>query len=819
MSFGFRGRQVNWDMIDTMMDESALFSVTMPKMMLVQNRRLGAILRILQVTTLVSMVWYGLFMGGCYVTYMPVGHQQGLWFLPSESSGGSLTGQHCSHPTSYWHSFGEFISARPTGCRNLPAEAAFYDFTSHVQGEAGIFFPTYVQDDTTTYGPENACNDMRSQGCSTLTTRDEFFMANPGEQLVSIFHGFKVGPGEATGGWEVRDSSTKDTLLTVIVRTDGSRCTVAGKSEWSVAEARAGISGRLMDWLDCAGVSLDTDPRTLAPANDVGLAPHLRTMGFSMQLGLEYKSQGDVNLCTMRVSVIPAWTVRKQTDLVELPAGLNNQTILRVRTSTGVAVSLKVTGKFKHFDSVRALRFFCDSVVLLQLPMLLVRFLTLFALGSLSSVYRRARMSRVDVYHDFHVAFAKMMIAIVGFRGIMGGIWTGQARELPGLTRPCMLHQLTDVFEEPLRKGQLEMDELHRMVALVFRHLDRDGTGEIGLSEFVHSFVAHDAIKIEDAVRFFSAERGQQKWHHRVLDDSQRRRRDSLRTLSGGSSEAELRAVAAAVAHDCTKQQKDHVSFESPADSSEATPVDDPNIAEPVDQESITGKGTIPDKETDRGMKRDVNASVDLGVLDTSGNTWVDTMRGAFSEATSKDWSIAELWTPLTALQNTVADIERRLEKLEIKNMEDQFRTWTPNRRESYEKGHPEENEACMSSHKGFGIPMIEVGTVELAPQAPAEPDRELHSLGALLSRRSLRSPRSRAPGLPSSRSARSRAQGLPRPPGATPHAVLVPPVREREEPYKSRSQEPYMSRSRRSFLASPRRYPPLSSIHNVTSC
>jgi len=164
----------------------------------------------------------------------------------------------------------------------------------------------------------------------------------------------------------------------------------------------------------------------------------------------------------------------------------------------------------------------------LQLPLFIVEFVALYCLGILSEIYRNAKRSQLNVYRHFHSAMARMMIAEMGFRGLMGGAWHGSVLKLQ-LTEQGVLEHLSDVFGEQIGTGTLQMEELQRMVAVTFRHIDADGTGSVSCSEFIHSFMQSELITVPTMARYFDddVKAGplrvllDSSWHERAHDITQ----------------------------------------------------------------------------------------------------------------------------------------------------------------------------------------------------------------------------------------------------------------------------------------------------------
>jgi len=718
--------------MEALLNDSVL-TVNMPRMIIVQNKRLGFILRILQFATVTGMIWYGFWKGGCYREFSPEGFRQSLWSHAVAPT--SARRQHCVEPNNYRYNFSHISSARPTGCKWLLHESSYIDSSSYTPGGNGLFFPLHIQDKIVT-----SSGSCQSEGAS-CTASEDFFMENPEDQLLSIFHGFEVSSSD--GSWVARGVSTDDRItagpawggersvagemVTRIVRADGSSCLVGGRSEWFAADSQSGITGTLGEWLQCAGVTLDTDPHVLSPDMPRGLAPHLRTMGFAVQVRLDYRNSRATSQvdCTMSVRVLPEWTVRKHTDIIDHPGTGDGggSLVSRSRKAMGAAVSLKVTGSFERFDFELALRFFIDSIVLMQVPLYLIRFLALFCMGSLSAVYRRARSRTVNLFHDLHSALTRMMVAASAYKHLIGAAWDDPATELPGLTHGIMFEQMRDVFGEALQAGVLQVDDLRGMTKTIFNELDTDGTGEIGCHEFIQAFVSHDAIKVEDIAHFFSRYGKEKKAPsvlRRWLDDSYQLREDSVK--AGRQQMTPSSIMMAPIQEDQQQDEEEEDSKSSGSDvasvsqssseSDDAGGADRPGASEALRQAvpvvgvsplalANVGGGQPPEVDTPtprRGMKW-----LESEIVTLRENTpreglksiWAHTMhlQGAASTYTSSNRELDYL-SLLSATQVILADVKRRLEKLEIKDMEGQISGW---KKESVRDMHVQQAREILS--------------------------------------------------------------------------------------------------------------------------
>eukprot|EP00419_Tripos_fusus_P010027 CAMPEP_0172661472 /NCGR_PEP_ID=MMETSP1074-20121228/4718_1 /TAXON_ID=2916 /ORGANISM="Ceratium fusus, Strain PA161109" /LENGTH=801 /DNA_ID=CAMNT_0013477241 /DNA_START=411 /DNA_END=2816 /DNA_ORIENTATION=- len=569
---------------------------------------------------------------------------------------------------------------------------------------------------------------------------EQYFTSDPEHQRLRLFHGFEIVPTHRTD-WAMRGSSRsqhitegplsgdrteKGKLLTVIQHEDGSPCTVGGRSEWNAENGMSGIVGSLQEWLNCGGVHIDSDPRTVLSDGErvVGLPSHLRTMGFAMQLSMEYTDRRhnvpdhEGVVCFLKVRIRPTWSVRKSTGMMRI----GNESVVHTRVSTGVVVNLKVGGTFAFFELRKAVSAIAESMVLLQIPIIIVRFIALYCMGFISEMYRRAYRTSVNIYKEFHTTCARMMVMEVGFRGLLGGVWKGRVGHSHGLTIDNVFDHLCDIFHDAIDDGQLNGADLKRLVALMFADLDHDDTGSIACSEFINSCMMHDCVNVQDMVRFFAT-------NHkggvmaRFLDDANKhssRKMKKLNTserLSGLAEgrrssgrtmiqphELPLEGLENSSGTDEFKADLQGESKEDEGDSegtltsrplciaAKGSPVLEGGVGTDAIQAPMSGRSVVAERVVSRPLTHSPPESMPPESCNTSLQT--APLLGPTDGCELQINEALAIKSRLVALESSQVELARRFEKLEIKDMEHRLSTWATwkdpdDKAQEHEGGNP----------------------------------------------------------------------------------------------------------------------------------
>eukprot|EP00419_Tripos_fusus_P006013 CAMPEP_0172694140 /NCGR_PEP_ID=MMETSP1074-20121228/26491_1 /TAXON_ID=2916 /ORGANISM="Ceratium fusus, Strain PA161109" /LENGTH=900 /DNA_ID=CAMNT_0013514625 /DNA_START=14 /DNA_END=2716 /DNA_ORIENTATION=- len=528
----------------------------MPKHILIQNTRLGTIFRLLQITCIVLLGVYCVSLDAYYVHANATAKGLMVWKDdPDPQKALKSDVQHCKHPQRYaynWTASQQYKFA-PTSCQELFGE----EILLPAREDSEIVFASHIQDTIHWHGSGDQCGaDARrwcfnksaqavyspsnSDGSCSCLLRDDFFVQNPEEQRISFIHGFEVDFGGGDESEKFKQGSNRvpffsqtatkaDDMLTVIMLPDNEgTCSVGGKSEWKHSDVSNGITGTLREWLSCAGVTMDTNPGHIGDEQAIGLPPHLRTMGFELNLILEYTTDKATYpdysiICLVTAHVVPAWQTRTSTDYVLFGALDAGRRTWRNRLAHGVVVKLKVTGEFRKFDFKKFMDFFVSSLVLLQLPFHISEFIALYMLGFISEIHRSAKRSKLNVSNDFYSTIARMLVAEMGFRGLMRGQFRAGIKNLAGLTSADLYRHIAGVFDEEIQKDVLQRHELQRMAIATFSHLDRDEKGVINCHDFIRECTSNESISVKNAARLFDEEQGYGLLQ-RVLDNSHNQR-------------------------------------------------------------------------------------------------------------------------------------------------------------------------------------------------------------------------------------------------------------------------------------------------------
>lgn len=289
-------------------------------------------------------------------------------------------------------------------------------------------------------------------------------------------------------------------MATLIKKYDGTPCFVGGKSVWKFDDSKYGIGGSLADWLSCAQVTLDSiEQGPFGPR-------HLRTNGLSLRLIFEYhnarhheKTGDESTVCILTVDRFQGVATMLQPvyESLQIPTFLGGYASKHVKKVYGVAIVTRIAGRYWEFDFEKLLSTFVKMFVLFQIPSLVTRCLALYFFGQLSEIYRRARRTKLNVHSHFQDAIAKMMLAAMGFRGLMGGIWKGKSSEIDGLTiREWHTHML-DLFHSHIDSGAICERQLKHMAAVTFKHLDHSHSGKITCRDFIRSCSSHDTFDMD----------------------------------------------------------------------------------------------------------------------------------------------------------------------------------------------------------------------------------------------------------------------------------------------------------------------------------
>jgi len=489
--------------------QEEFFVLSLPKTLTLRNRRLGMLYRSMQVMMLGIII--------AYLVQTEVGlirHNVQPWgvslLIDSVTAAKGMEPSYCLNPTAYVHTRqSDHQRFSPSSCTVLE------DYETHSVENSELLIHSFIQDTKVWEEFGDACVEQVAPSCEqnftnskfeseksggdgcSCTFTEEFLVSRPEEQRIILFHGFQVdysgGKGEQVFhggiGYSNSDNARYVDILTIFQRKDGHVCEVGGRLRWSSNDATHGIHMTLGELLACADVSLD-------------MPPHLRTMGLAIQLRLDYKESlaGHIT-CQIVVETADRSAVAPySSDFIRLPSGNGAR---RIRRPHSVAINAVVQGQLNSFDWPSAVKGIVDVAVLLTVPSTLVGMVALYGMGLISEVYRHAQRTRLSIFAMYHTAAAKFMLAEVAFRGLVGGVWQGNAASLHGLTPLMLYRHIKEVFQEHVADGTLQEEELYRMTAVIFRGMDPNNVGTISCNQFIHAVTDDGDMDIRKMAQMF----------------------------------------------------------------------------------------------------------------------------------------------------------------------------------------------------------------------------------------------------------------------------------------------------------------------------
>jgi len=196
--------------------------------------------------------------------------------------------------------------------------------------------------------------------------------------------------------------------------------------------------------------------------------------------------------CFVTVEAQVAWTSAPSIhDFVFVPNGRGLVRTEHVRNQWGVLITTHVTGTFWYFNPKSLVDALVQISVLFQLPVAICRFVALYCLGHVSEIYRRARTTKFDIYSAFHGGIARMLLAEIGFRGLLGGVWGDRLGSRASLTSESLFGHVQEVFQEQIDARVFKLQDIRQIAALTYRHMNHDHAAGVSCNEYIRS-VMHD---------------------------------------------------------------------------------------------------------------------------------------------------------------------------------------------------------------------------------------------------------------------------------------------------------------------------------------
>eukprot|EP00931_Biecheleriopsis_adriatica_P108412 TRINITY_DN82734_c0_g1_i1.p1 TRINITY_DN82734_c0_g1~~TRINITY_DN82734_c0_g1_i1.p1 ORF type:complete len:601 (-),score=126.75 TRINITY_DN82734_c0_g1_i1:288-2021(-) len=530
--------------------EVSLTEVQLPKAVVLKNRRLAFLHRFLQLGALSLVVFTIAYEQIWYENFTPNSGGMTAWNeSPDPVAFSNSDVKHCTDLDSFRFEWSSDWIYAPTSCWSLPSDEQFYKDGHH------IFYPTYIVEhevwkgrgldcapNAKACGINNGSLEQSTRACSCSFPQDEYFVKNAEEQRLYILHRFRADLEQgitATGSVEMdhhelkfRDGRTEKVeapMLTKFRKSDGSPCYIGGKDVWSQEDARHGIGGTLTEWIRCAGVdSFDSDPLSV---NEIhGLPPHLRIMGFVLDVNVNYVypyAKGDFNgmLAEVSVSVRTSWNSKKLLQHASVPPSFSSGESQRVKYMYGVSTSFTVSGRYKRFNPYTLINGLVNAFVIMAFPAFVIQFLALNCIGNVSKVYKEALQPAFNIYDSFIGLFAKVMVSASAYRVMNHCIkkedkaFSEKVSNMKGFRKSDLTDFVRDIFQTHIKNEVLQDHELETLLHFILGSVTGGDKAGINWDRFMEATLSAEAVHASDMVSFIDHDRVR-SLGERLLDDA-----------------------------------------------------------------------------------------------------------------------------------------------------------------------------------------------------------------------------------------------------------------------------------------------------------
>lgn len=359
--------------------------------------------------------------------------------------------------------------------------------------------------------------------------------------------------GEIEEGLIYDTQASPGDVMTILQKPDGSRCEIGGRSQFMPNDVGTGITGKISEWIACAGVTLDSNPNLIL--QDENMPPHIRTMGGVITLHMSWTNRFSRRsvpssvqvICYITVALRPAWNTMALRDSGQSPGNDEWDITTVFRTAGGIGVEFDAGGVFYFFRFENLLTGIVSAVVIMNLPATIIKFVILYCMGLVSTIYRNAQRKPLKIYANFHGVIARMFITASLFRGLLlrrekqPRIWDETVCEKKGLTRLDLSQHVKDVLAHWVMSGDLSSEELATLVAVVLEGLDSGHNDEVNLNEFVHACTSTDTMTMNDMTMFFKSSR--HRGFCEKFFDSSHRKKKKVKDAGSKSEDAGLLGV------------------------------------------------------------------------------------------------------------------------------------------------------------------------------------------------------------------------------------------------------------------------------------
>eukprot|EP00928_Gymnodinium_smaydae_P018450 TRINITY_DN1701_c0_g3_i1.p1 TRINITY_DN1701_c0_g3~~TRINITY_DN1701_c0_g3_i1.p1 ORF type:complete len:774 (-),score=160.13 TRINITY_DN1701_c0_g3_i1:86-2407(-) len=519
--------------------------VYIPKYILVQNWKLGTLLRFLQVCVVSVLVWTFVYSRPWYYR-SPAKGSVIFWseqkFVENAEDPADL---HCRTPEAYEYHWSETWRFRPRGCVQLS------NYERAQKLPAFLFFPTYFDEETLETRAGNASCAALEERCAARGTdasftdgKDELAPRNVQNEPVCSC---RVGPvgyfaqrpkGERVGfGFKMAvsvwdpwgrqtlnfSSGSKDPRTKVVVLLNRS-------NGYEVMKEDTHIS--IEETFRSLGLSIDDNNTNVqADVRDNSSFPILRMTGLYLTMELTCQNWAAWNekgstlnmdeladdiretleeagaICVGKSKVLIDWSSLPQVTHHSFDDASSGEGRLRSRYTYGLRVNFDIEGCFALFEPWGLLTSLSSMFVFLTVPSMIVGFITVYFLGRASSIYFRAVYEPLSITEAFFGWTSRMVVASQSFKRMCSARHEGQ----PVLTVSDLRDELSQVFafEIAAKKrngdasGGLDEDEIEDMALLMAAGMDENKNGVVSLPEFVQFVTNLDFLTLRDMALYF----------------------------------------------------------------------------------------------------------------------------------------------------------------------------------------------------------------------------------------------------------------------------------------------------------------------------
>eukprot|EP00929_Paragymnodinium_shiwhaense_P123786 TRINITY_DN9805_c0_g1_i1.p1 TRINITY_DN9805_c0_g1~~TRINITY_DN9805_c0_g1_i1.p1 ORF type:complete len:531 (-),score=119.00 TRINITY_DN9805_c0_g1_i1:453-2045(-) len=486
-------------------------TIQLPKQLIIENARLGLLLRVLQLSAALFVFYNLIGSGGAAWTTVlkPTGLGISVWrdfpttaaAAPSWCSAAALEAMGMSDGT---------YDYKPTRCKKLaPGESLLKVGTQ-------LYFPTFVWDyfvEQAASGSCGACNGTGQtledeDGECQCTTMKQYLARDVDRQLIVFNHGYQVHLSDEK---QSATSTADASIVTIFKPSDRAieknmECKIGGKSRHGVSPS--GIRGTVEEFLACAGVRLNEEsssPGVHTPT-DTPHHPSLRLSGVVLKMTLNYKQRHsddhDGVVCEVTITADEVWNTMNSMAYTDVPDPDTEVGSYRYRYMYGVSFNTEVVGTFHEFDYNQLITFLCAQLVILGLPPTIVSFVALYLVGVLSHVYQTAANQKLIIKKKIAGFCTRLMGHTQTFKKI-----TGQESVDFEMSSDDLTTVLQEVFSAQVKNGMLCEKEVEAMASTVMEHLDKDGGGVVTAGEFLEACSANEDISVSAVAKLFDKER------------------------------------------------------------------------------------------------------------------------------------------------------------------------------------------------------------------------------------------------------------------------------------------------------------------------